>query len=117
MTKKLLVILLFNLLVAAGLGALLYHAIRRSSEGAGQRAVPPSASPTAAPSEAQAILNRLNNKYGPDLIEIVECPEGGIEDDGEINGWISARQEELDKLGFVAKWNRERRIYELYKKD
>jgi len=46
MTKKLLVILLLNLLIAAGLGALIYNAVCGSSENDGQPAVTSPADPT-----------------------------------------------------------------------
>ena len=67
-------------------------------------------------SEAQAVLENLN-RWDKVELDIAESPEKypGRIASGETHGWILTHQHQLKQLGFVARWNRERRIYEIHK--
>jgi len=69
------------------------------------------------PSEAIIVLDELNGSfYEPELIDAVENPDlqEGFCDDGTVGGWVFPRKLKLKELGFLAQWNRERMVYELY---
>ncbi len=66
------------------------------------------------PDEAKIIFEKLNR--GGDEIDVVECPDQypGRVTSGETDAWISRRKEELEELGFIAKWNCDTKVYELF---
>jgi hypothetical protein len=70
--------------------------------------------PVAQTSEAREILDDLN-LFDREALDTVECPDRhpGVVDDGEIGAWIFQHQDDLRRLGYVAKWNRKKTIFEL----
>lgn len=68
--------------------------------------------------KAYEILERLNSwdKTEIDAYERAEYyhKEKNYIASGETEGWISSNKEELNKLGYMAIWNSEKLIYELF---
>jgi hypothetical protein len=64
--------------------------------------------------EAQRIVDDLNS-HDHESLCIVECPDRhpGMFLMGETRGWIRDHQDQLKALGFTAKWNRDKEVYEL----
>jgi hypothetical protein len=66
------------------------------------------------PSEAKTLLDELNG-WDSEALDIIECPDlhPGYADLGETRGWILTHKEELRKLGFNARWDHAKMMYEV----
>ena len=65
--------------------------------------------------KALDVLDDLNG-WDREMLDVVECPDRhpNVRDTGETGGFISMRQKELAGLGFTARWNRGKRVFELH---
>jgi hypothetical protein len=70
------------------------------------------------PMEVKKLLVELNGWY-KDQLDLVECSDKypNYSSDGETEGWVNVHKQKLKELGFIAKWNSNKKIYELIKKD
>lgn len=64
--------------------------------------------------QAMGVLNKLN-AWDSDELDAAECPcwHPGRISTGETNAWIASLKQDLMTLGFVARWNHRKMIYEL----
>ena len=65
--------------------------------------------------EVKEVFERLSG-WDIEELDIAECPDkySSRITSGETNAWISRHEEELKEFGFIAKWNCDTRIYELF---
>ncbi len=66
------------------------------------------------PPEVQELLEKLNS-WNKEELDVLEHPDkySGRIASGETKGWVDVHKQKLKELGFLAKWNSNKRIYEI----